>query len=44
MKRVKYVDDLMILYPGNLNYQPHVCKADEAKILGQVVKVEFEPE
>jgi len=41
LKRVKFVDDKVILYPDNPKYQPKVYGSDEVKILGKVVKVQF---
>lgn len=43
LKRVKYLEEAIILYPDNPKYQPQIYKDDEVKILGKVVKVEFKP-
>lgn len=43
LKRVKYMEEAIILYPDNPKYQPQIYKASEVKIIGRVVKVEFRP-
>lgn len=43
LKRVKRVGDTVILYPDNPKYHPQIYKAEEVRVLGKVVKVEFEP-
>lgn len=43
LKRVKYIDDSIILYPDNPKYQPQIYKAEDVKILGRVVEVKFKP-
>lgn len=43
LKRVKRLEEAIILYPDNPKYQPQIYKADEVEILGLVRKVEFRP-
>jgi repressor LexA len=43
LRRVKFLEEAVILYPDNPKYQPQVYKADEVKILGRVIRVTFEP-
>lgn len=43
LKRVKYMEEAVILYPDNPKYQPQIYKADEVKIIGLVVEVKFKP-
>ncbi|NHM28897.1 helix-turn-helix domain-containing protein [Desulfofundulus sp. TPOSR] len=43
LKRVKFLEEAVILYPDNPKYQPQIYRIDEVRILGRVIKVEFEP-
>jgi len=43
LKRVKYINETVILYPDNPKCQPQAYKVEEVKILGVVKKVEFKP-
>ena len=45
LKRVKKIDNQIILYPENLNYDPiFIKKNDQIEIIGKVVEVIFEPQ
>jgi len=43
LKRVKHIDEAIILYPDNPKYQPQIYRTEEVKILGRVVEVKFKP-
>jgi repressor LexA len=43
LKRVKFLEEAIILYPDNPKYEPQIYKAGEVRIIGRVVKVEFRP-
>ena len=43
LKRVKKLDGKVILYPDNPRYDPLVVQHEEARIIGKVVQVMFEP-
>ncbi|MHB8983794.1 MAG: LexA family protein [Carboxydocellales bacterium] len=43
LKRVKYLNESIILYPDNPKYEPQIYQSGEVRIIGRVVKVEFEP-
>lgn len=43
LKRVKYLDDTVLLYPDNPAYEAQVYKPDEVQVIGIVIKVEFKP-
>lgn len=43
LKRVKRVEEAIILYPDNPKYEPQIYKAQDVMILGLVRKVEFRP-
>ena len=42
LKRVKYIEEAIILYPDNPKYDPMIFKAEEVRIIGKVKKVVFE--
>ncbi|MBO8136763.1 MAG: helix-turn-helix domain-containing protein [Desulfotomaculum sp.] len=42
LKRVKPIEEAVILYPDNPMYKPQIYKAEEVRIIGKVVKVVFE--
>jgi len=41
IKRVRVLDDQVLLYPANSHYQPTIHSARQVKILGKVVKSEI---
>lgn len=41
LKRVKFMEEAIILYPDNPRYQPQIYKSSDIRIIGRVVKVEF---
>jgi len=43
LKRVKFLEEAVILYPDNPKYQPQIYNAKEIRIIGKIVKVEFKP-
>jgi len=43
LKRVKYLEDMIMLYPDNPKYEPQIYKPEEVQILGKVVEVKFKP-
>ncbi|OPY63641.1 MAG: LexA repressor [Pelotomaculum sp. PtaU1.Bin065] len=43
LKRVKFLEEAVILYPDNPKYQPQIYNAQEIRIVGKIVKVEFKP-
>ena len=43
LKRIKYLNDTVLLYPDNPAYDAQVYKPDEVQILGVVVEVKFKP-
>lgn len=43
LKRVKYIEEAIILLPDNPVYEPQIYRADEVRIIGVVKKVEFDP-
>lgn len=43
LKRVKYIDEAVILYSDNPKYQPLLYKTEEVKIIGKAVEVKFKP-
>ncbi|MTI84412.1 MAG: helix-turn-helix domain-containing protein [Firmicutes bacterium] len=42
LKRVKFMEEAMILYPDNPNYEPQIHKANKVKIIGVVKRVVFD--
>ncbi|MBO8138288.1 MAG: helix-turn-helix domain-containing protein [Desulfotomaculum sp.] len=42
LKRIKPIEEAVILYPDNPMYKPQIYKAEDVRIIGKVVKVVFE--
>lgn len=43
LKRVKHLNDIVVLMPDNSNYSPYIINEDNpAKILGKAIKVSFD--
>jgi len=43
LKRVRYLEDMIMLCPDNPKYEPQVYKPEEVQILGKVTAVHFRP-
>ncbi|MTI85369.1 MAG: helix-turn-helix domain-containing protein [Firmicutes bacterium] len=42
LKRIKFMEEAVILYPDNPNYEPQIHKADKVRIIGVVKRVVFD--